>query len=193
MLRRSKLRQRSPRHDRPRMDTSMLGIPKPGDVARAMKIEAAENAPREASAPLRRIALNRDAGVCTMCGVDCEALQQEWEQAFRRDSSLHECNICGFVGASSPCSECGSRSTTRATVNRWKFRRNLIELGFDAKFAEEYRGETLWQADHVQAVVDGGAGRGADNIRTLCLRCHGAVTGDLAQRRANRRKWGTQS
>lgn len=35
----------------------------------------------------------------------------------------------------------------------------------------EFR-KTLWDADHILAVVDGGGGCGLDNMQTLCLWCH---------------------
>jgi 5-methylcytosine-specific restriction endonuclease McrA len=31
---------------------------------------------------------------------------------------------------------------------------------------------TLWDADHIRAVVDGGGECGLDNMQTLCLWCH---------------------
>jgi len=42
---------------------------------------------------------------------------------------------------------------------------------------------SLWQADHITPVVEGGGGRGLENLRTLCLRCHKAATAELAARR----------
>jgi len=42
---------------------------------------------------------------------------------------------------------------------------------------------TLWDADHIRAVVDGGGECGLDNMQTLCLWCHRAKTaGDKSDR-----------
>ena len=42
--------------------------------------------------------------------------------------------------------------------------------------------KTLWDADHIVPVVEGGGGCDLDNLRTLCLRCHRQVTQELRQR-----------
>ena len=47
---------------------------------------------------------------------------------------------------------------------------------------------TLWDADHIVAVVEGGGGCGLDNYRTLCLWCHKDVTAQLQSRRAVTRR-----
>ena len=47
---------------------------------------------------------------------------------------------------------------------------------------------SYWDADHIQAVVDGGGECGLDNLQTLCLWCHRVKTAALAARRAEERK-----
>jgi hypothetical protein len=39
---------------------------------------------------------------------------------------------------------------------------------------------TLWDADHIRAVVDGGGECGLDNMQTLCLWCHRQKTAAMA-------------
>ena len=41
---------------------------------------------------------------------------------------------------------------------------------------------TLWDADHILPVIEGGGECDLANMRTLCLKCHRAVTSDLRQR-----------
>lgn len=41
---------------------------------------------------------------------------------------------------------------------------------------------SLWDADHIIAVAEGGGQCDLENIRTLCLRCHRAVTQELRLR-----------
>ena len=44
--------------------------------------------------------------------------------------------------------------------------------------------KSLWDADHVVPVVEGGGECDLENIRTLCLKCHRAATAELRKRRA---------
>ena len=43
--------------------------------------------------------------------------------------------------------------------------------------------KSLWDADHIVPVVEGGGECDLRNIRTLCLKCHRAVTMELRKRR----------
>jgi 5-methylcytosine-specific restriction endonuclease McrA len=42
--------------------------------------------------------------------------------------------------------------------------------------------KSLWDADHILPVAEGGGECDLDNIRTLCLRCHRSVTQQLRER-----------
>ena len=42
--------------------------------------------------------------------------------------------------------------------------------------------KSLWDADHILPVTEGGGECDLDNIRTLCLRCHRLVTAQLRER-----------
>ena len=43
--------------------------------------------------------------------------------------------------------------------------------------------KSLWDADHIVPVVEGGGECDLQNIRTLCLKCHRTVTSELRQKR----------
>jgi 5-methylcytosine-specific restriction endonuclease McrA len=43
--------------------------------------------------------------------------------------------------------------------------------------------KSLWDADHIVPVVEGGGECDLDNLRTLCLRCHKEATRELRERR----------
>lgn len=45
--------------------------------------------------------------------------------------------------------------------------------------------KSLWDADHIVPVVEGGGECELSNLRTLCLRCHREATAALRQRRAS--------
>src|SRR5712691_2510074 len=44
------------------------------------------------------------------------------------------------------------------------------------------RRSSLWDADHIAPVAEGGGECDLSNLRTLCLRCHRKVTAELRQR-----------
>ena len=46
----------------------------------------------------------------------------------------------------------------------------------------------FWEADHINAVSEGGGECGLDNYRTLCVPCHKKVTKDLNIRLGQQRK-----
>jgi 5-methylcytosine-specific restriction protein A len=43
--------------------------------------------------------------------------------------------------------------------------------------------KSLWDADHIVPVIEGGGECDLTNLRTLCLKCHRASTTDLRKRR----------
>ena len=47
--------------------------------------------------------------------------------------------------------------------------------------------KSLWDADHILPVAEGGGQCDLDNLRTLCLLCHREVTADLRRRLRQRR------
>ena len=44
--------------------------------------------------------------------------------------------------------------------------------------------KTLWDADHIVPVSEGGGECDLANVRTLCLKCHRAATAELRKRRS---------
>lgn len=50
--------------------------------------------------------------------------------------------------------------------------------------------DSLWEADHIVPVVEGGGACGLEGLRTLCYRCHAYETARLAARRARERRCG---
>jgi len=62
-----------------------------------------------------------------------------------------------------------SRGQRRATL--------LASWGLKARTRK-----SLWDADHIVPVAEGGGECDVDNIRTLCLRCHREATMQFRQR-----------
>jgi 5-methylcytosine-specific restriction endonuclease McrA len=89
------------------------------------------------------------------------------EQVFKRDAGV--------------CAGCG--------VNTVQLRKDMRRLDYAArkKFLKEWglsekSRKSLWDADHVIPVAEGGGQCDLANMRTLCLKCHRAVTALLRER-----------
>jgi 5-methylcytosine-specific restriction enzyme A len=119
-------------------------------------------------------------GLCRWCSVEVpprrftfcsEYCVHEWklrtqpaylrEQVFLRDKGI--CACCGIDTVSESRKLRSSRGCRRL---------QLLEFwGLKKTFRK-----TLWDADHIVPVVEGGGECDLDNIRTLCLRCHREAT-----------------
>ncbi len=125
--------------------------------------------------------------LCRWCGLEvppkrstfCSAwCVNEWrlrtdpgylrEQVYARDRGV--CALCGTD-----------------TDAAWRRLRRLRGAARAAALAEwgikERQRKTLWDADHVMPVSEGGGECDLDNMRTLCLKCHRQVTAELRVRR----------
>lgn len=118
----------------------------------------------------RRLVFKRDAGVCALCRLDCDAAERQLHDMVaelrRRGVPLHCLHASWPVAAKDFFLAC----------ERFGWRR-------PGPFVP-----TLWQMDHVVPVVEGGGACGLDNLRTLCLPCHRDVTNQLRRRRASMRR-----
>jgi 5-methylcytosine-specific restriction endonuclease McrA len=75
------------------------------------------------------------------------------------------------------CAQCG--------VDTLELRKRKRKLGYAERltFEREWgKRKTLWDADHVVPVAEGGGECDLDNMRTLCLLCHRRVTAELRTR-----------
>jgi 5-methylcytosine-specific restriction protein A len=162
---------------------------------------------RSRPAYAREKVMERDHGVCGECGFDTEHLRRELEIASDLDAKLTtwrclKCEtdymeppahgVCSCYLALMPADRRelharGEYGRVKGIHNRLAFNeivQRLQPLGWTATDAEG----SLWQADHVVPVVEGGGGCGLDNLRTLCTPCHKKATAALAARRAHTRR-----
>ena len=90
------------------------------------------------------------------------------DQVFLRDKGV--CLLCGTDTVAAYAELKRSRGKARAEA--------LEVWGMRSVTARK----TLWDADHVQPVAEGGGECDLENLRTLCLCCHREVTADLRRR-----------
>jgi len=134
----------------------------------------------------------RDRGVCALCGLDTDQIQRiierivqrryrgRWrehywtqteeqsQQRFARDKRLKERN---------------ERILRRLYEKYpWAFHRYGTPLSLNPLT------RSLWEADHIVPVSEGGGACGLDNYRTLCLPCHKAETKLLKTRLAKNKQ-----
>jgi 5-methylcytosine-specific restriction endonuclease McrA len=95
------------------------------------------------------------------------------EQVLRRDRGIcKSCRIDTLVAA-------GILKRSRGAT------RQRLLCFWDLKV---YTGRSLWEADHIVPVVEGGGECDLSNLRTLCLRCHRMASLGLRLRRAEARQ-----
>jgi 5-methylcytosine-specific restriction protein A len=125
-------------------------------------------------------------GLCRWCSLEVprgrytfcsEFCVHEWklrtqpaylrEKVFERDRGL--------------CAFCGTDTMTEARKIRFArgAKRDLLLAHWGLRRRSR---KSLWDADHILPVVEGGGECDLENIRTLCLRCHREVTSDLRRR-----------
>lgn len=107
-------------------------------------------------------------GRFTFCSGYCV---HEWklrsQPGYLRDQVfLRDRGICAL------CSTDTLAALRRLRSSRGARRQLLLEHWYIGK----RRRKSLWDADHIVPVVEGGGECDLDNLRTLCLRCHRAAT-----------------
>lgn len=128
-------------------------------------------------------------GLCRWCSLEAprgrytfcsEFCVHEWklrtqpgylrEQVFERDRGI--------------CAGCGIDTVTEA--RRLRFARGPGRASLLTHWGLRRRSrKSLWDADHIVPVIEGGGECDLENIRTLCLRCHREVTVSLRRRLQN--------
>lgn len=121
----------------------------------------------------RWCSLEVPAGRFTFCSDFCV---EEWklrtnpghirERVFARDNGV--CDLCHV--------DC------QAALLHWKRTRGAAKLKLQTHWGIGSNRKSLWDADHIVPVAEGGGECDLSNMRTLCLRCHRTVTAALRVR-----------
>ena len=150
-------------------------LPEAGRLARAARTDPADLGPN--GRPLCRwcrleILARRRRSFCSEYCVHQWRLRSDpgylRDQVFARDSGL--CALCGTDTVLAYKELKRSRGRLRAEA--------LAMWGLGSIEARR----SLWDADHILPVAEGGGQCDMDNLRTLCLPCHREVTADLRRR-----------
>jgi 5-methylcytosine-specific restriction endonuclease McrA len=135
----------------------------------------------------------RKAGTCTLCGKPAGPGRRYWcsqrcvdEFSIRRSGTRLRAAV--YDRDHGVCARCGlDTDGMRKALELHRFdaasrhrQRVVAAAGFS-----DWR--SWWDADHIVPVVEGGGSCGLENVRTLCVPCHRAVTAELAARRAGPR------
>ena len=123
-----------------------------------------ERAIRTSAASARAHVYDRDKGICALCRLDTDAVEKTARVAIKKWYRRE-------------------RAAGRPALWRGGVRMNVPPHG--SVYVDTSR--SLWQADHIVPVAEGGGACGLDNYRTLCVWCHPKETGKL-RRRLNARK-----
>ena len=126
-------------------------------------------------------------GLCRWCSLEVprgrftfcsEFCVHEWklrtQPAYLREQVLkRDHGICA-----------GCRTDTLAAARTVRYARGIRRALLLEHWGLKRRSRrTLWDADHIIPVVEGGGECDLDNIRTLCLRCHREATAQLRLRK----------
>jgi 5-methylcytosine-specific restriction protein A len=123
--------------------------------------------------------------LCRWCRLEIEAGKRR--RTFCSDACVHEWKLRTnpgylrekvFERDRGVCAQCGADTT--------KLRRDLRKLDYAARrrFLKDWNlkegsRKSMWDADHIVPVAEGGGQCDLSNMRTLCLRCHREATSAL--------------
>ncbi|MBI1786649.1 MAG: HNH endonuclease [Acidobacteria bacterium] len=124
--------------------------------------------------------------LCRWCGLEVpprrltfcsEYCVHEWR--LRTDPGyLRECVLERDRGI---CAACGVDTLAEWNHLR-RMRRDKRMVALRAWGVRNPRRSSLWDADHIVPVAEGGGECDLANLRTLCLRCHKRATAELRER-----------
>lgn len=123
---------------------------------------------------------------CRYCGLEAKAPRK----TFCSDKCVHEWKIRSsnsymrehvYLRDLGICGECGvDTRQTKIIFENWQRELRNLKMtkneylsaisAYQVTDKESYK--SLWHADHILSVADGGGSSGLDNIRTLCIKCH---------------------
>lgn len=124
--------------------------------------------------------------LCRWCGLEVP----RGRRTFCSDFCVHEWRLRSDPGYlrdqvlardRGVCAQCGIDCLAEWNrIRRLRGERRV--LAFHDWGLKPAKRRSLWDADHIVPVCEGGGECDLSNLRTLCLKCHRRVTGDLRTR-----------
>lgn len=137
----------------------------------------------------RRAVYARDRGMCAICGLDTDQVQIELRAISRVLGGADATELNALLPLV-------TRELARFapyhvrlvpyTLSEFSYHRNRTEVKIHHCWKLSYT--SLWEADHIIPVVEGGGSSGLENLRTLCKPCHRLETAKLRKRLARQRR-----
>lgn len=126
-------------------------------------------------------------GRISWCGEECvDAYSMLTSSSYLR-SKVHERDHGVCAACHLDCDAVKDRLRRFDSEQRRQASAAMEEMGFD--WSHGYGGRvTLWDADHVDPLDEGGNGWELSNVQTLCQPCHKAKTAEQAARRGKQRR-----
>jgi 5-methylcytosine-specific restriction protein A len=128
----------------------------------------------------RRHVFKRDGGICTKCGRDCHALERDLLTMLYANPSECDAMLARLGLTRRSYGELDHRVPMHA--------KGKIGHKVDPSLPVWEPNRSLWDADHVVSVVEGGGSCDLTNLQTLCFSCHKDKTAELARKRAEARR-----
>jgi hypothetical protein len=121
----------------------------------------------------------------SFCGQACV---HEWKIR-RNPSYVRRCVLKRDDGR---CAACGRDAIAEYHRLQWLQRTDPEAFEAEVALCKAVRNRhSLWDADHIRPVAEGGGECGLDNYRTLCVYCHQKITAAQCKARAARKREGT--
>lgn len=125
---------------------------------------------------LRSVVVERDNGICVACGFD--GVSADYQINLLREQYIRA------------CSNWGSLDWLHAKQQLEELLKVYRNQGFRFNPEQFFRPgsrkmRSLWEADHIIAVAEGGGECDLDNVQTLCLRCHNRKSAELRKKLQN--------
>lgn len=137
---------------------------------------------------VRHLLLKRDQGFCALCRADCIAVENARDNFFREILKARYGYDCGMM-PHGPRLRLSPEEDAKVLAFAQRYPMLLRHARRpDEPLAHRIVRGSLWAADHIVPVAEGGGECDLDNFRILCLDCHRRVTAELRARLAARRR-----
>ena len=127
----------------------------------------------------------RDGGKCAKCNLDCKGVIKGLKAVIK---ATEEASEGGGAGKGAIGDTITGRAMQEYLASHAPGLQEHVKLSRPRRGRTRLKEGSVWEADHVVAVVDGGGCCGLRNYRTLCRSCHLEETRALMQNQKKKNK-----